>query len=83
MEPTQKLEQLQKKVKEIDNKRIGAEKELELLNKQHKELVKEIQDNGIEDINNLPTLIKELEEEIDLKLQQAEEQIRNAESSIT
>lgn len=83
MDSIQRLELLQKKVNELNNKKIGAEKELELLKVQHNNLVKELKEMGVEDINDLPNLILKLENELNQKLTDAEENVKRTELQIS
>lgn len=71
---TQRLSSLQSRIKEIETKKISAQAELEVLKKQHTALVEELKEKGITDIKDLPELIIQMEEQlqIDINLIEAE-----------
>ena len=83
MDATVRLKELQEKVTTFNNKKIGAEKELELLRKQHADLIEELKQYGVEDVKNLPDLITRLEKGLKEKLDNAEIQVKTIEEQIT
>ncbi len=82
-DPAKRLENLNNKVKEFEKKKIEAESELKILKKQHAELLQQLKDNGIENVENLPEIIKELEEEFNQKLEDAENNAKEIESGLS
>jgi hypothetical protein len=76
MDQTQKLESLQKRADELTRKKIQAETELTYLEKQHAEVIKELKELGIDNLEDIPSLIAEYSDKI-------EKQITNIEQSLT
>jgi hypothetical protein len=60
-----KLAQLKKKLEEIEKKKIEAETELRLIEQQFNKYDEELKALGIDDINDLPELMKQAAEEIE------------------
>ena len=83
MDNIQRLESLQKKAKEFDTKKIGAEKELELLRKEYEGLIIELQTLGVENIDDLPSLITQLEQDLNQELTQAEKHVGEIEKFLS
>jgi len=79
---TKRLEKLTTKSKELETKKIRAEQEVSLLKKQYDELLIELKQAGIEDVNNLPNLIDQLEEEFNRKLSKGESDIEQIEKNL-
>lgn len=79
---TTRINNLQTKIKALENTKIGAQKEIELLKKQHGQLIQSLKDKGIEDVNNLPALITQLEAELNDSLLNVENEIVEIETQI-
>lgn len=79
---SKKLKYLNEKVKDFETKKIRAEKELELLNSQYEELVKELNEKGITDVTNLSNIIKNLETEFYNELHNATNEIEEIEKKL-
>ena len=77
--PTEQLTSLQKRLEELQQKKIGAQKELELLQEQYQGCVGELKQYGIEDLANAPVKIQELEEELLRLVQQLENDLDKVE----
>jgi len=78
-----RLQKLTKKTKELETKKIGMEKELELLKEQHSALIAELNSKGINDIENLDSYIESLEAEFNQELTNAEKEIEEIERKLT
>ncbi len=78
-----RLENLNKKIKDFEKKKIEAESELKVLKKQHSELLQQLKENGIENVEDLPKLIENLEKEFNQKLKEAELNAEEIESGIS
>jgi hypothetical protein len=81
--PADKLTSLQAKIKEIENKRIGANKEIELLKEQYTELKKTLEELGISNLDDLPNLIVQLEDEFNQQLACAEKDVERIEQVLS
>jgi phage shock protein A len=82
-EITKRLEKLSKDVKELETKKIRAEQEKDTLKKQYNSLIEELKLKGVEDINNLPDLIAQLEQEFEDTLLNAEKEVAELERKIS
>lgn len=78
-----RLENLNKKIKDFEKKKIEAESELKVLKKRHSELLQQLKENGIENVEDLPKLIENLEKEFNQKLKEAELNAEEIESRIS
>lgn len=75
----ERLKKLTTKVDELKTKKIRAEQELELKRQEHTNLIKELQDIGIQNIDDLPNVILQLEEEFNQQLTNAEKNVEEIE----
>lgn len=82
-DPIKRLEVLDNKIKGFETTKIKTESELEMLKKQHTELIEELKEYGIEDVEDLPNLIQELQKEFDKLLTEAENNVKTTEETIT
>jgi hypothetical protein len=81
-EDTQKLLVLQKRIDTIKQKRNSAEAEVNVLQTQYTEKVEEAKGLGIENIDDLPTLITQQEELLQSQLQEIEAQVTSTEEAL-
>jgi hypothetical protein len=81
-EDTQKLLSLQKRIDAIKQKNNSAEAEVKVLQTQYEERVKEAKELGIENIEDLPTLIAQQEELLQSQLQEIETQVTSTEEAL-
>ena len=79
---TQKLLSLQKRIDTIKQKKNSAEAEVNVLQTQYQEKVAEAKELGIENIDDLPTLITQQEEQLQSQLQEIEEQVTSTEEAL-
>ncbi|MFA5398782.1 MAG: hypothetical protein WC346_22400 [Methanogenium sp.] len=79
---TKRLENLNKKVKDFETRKIRAEQELEIFKKQYNALLEELKQYGITNVDDLPELIVKLETELEQKLTEAETEIGKTEEKI-
>ena len=79
---TKRLENLNKKVKDFETRKIRAEQELEIFKKQYNALLEELKQYGITNVDDLPGLIIKLETELEQKLTEAETEIGKTEEKI-
>ena len=79
---TQKLLSLQKRIDTIKQKKNSAEAEVNVLQTQYEEKVEEAKGLGIENIDDLPTLITQQEEQLQSQLQEIEEQVTSTEEAL-
>ena len=61
-----------RRVTEVQNTKIGLQKERELLSQRYKELVKQAEALGVTDVGELPDRISAVESELSTKLSQME-----------
>jgi predicted nucleic acid-binding Zn-ribbon protein len=80
-DPTAKLNELIKRAGVLRDKRVGFEKELELLKKQYAEKLQELKDLGVDDLSNLPQAIADLKADIEARLAALEIEIKAAEEA--
>jgi chromosome segregation ATPase len=78
----QKLLSFQKRIDTIKQKRNSAEAEVNVLQTQYNEKVLEAKELGIENIEELPTLIAQQEEQLQSQLQDLETQITSTEEAL-
>lgn len=83
LDPVKRLEELEKRVKELETLKIRTEQDIQLLQKQHTELKEELKQNGIENVDDLPNLISQLEQEFNQQLNDAENQVEQIQSKIS
>lgn len=83
LDPVKRLEELEKGVKELETLKIRTEQDIQLLQKQHTELKEELKQNGIENVDDLPNLISQLEQEFNQQLNDAENQVEQIQSKIS
>lgn len=74
---------LQKRISDIEKRKIQASTELEMLQRQYEEKVEELKELGIEDVGDVPALLEDLreqqrqkEQEIELQLNQIEKELQ-------
>ncbi len=79
----ERLKELNTKVDNLKTKKIRAEQELELKRQEHTNLIKELKEKGIENIDDLPNLILQLEEQFNTELDNAEKDVEEIERNIT
>jgi TolA-binding protein len=79
----ERLKELNTKVDNLKTKKIRAEQELELKRQEHINLIKELKEKGIENVDNLPNLILQLEEDFNIELNNAEREVDEIERNIT
>uniref|UniRef100_A0A7C3WLE6 Uncharacterized protein n=1 Tax=Dictyoglomus turgidum TaxID=513050 RepID=A0A7C3WLE6_9BACT len=77
-----KIEEINKKVKDLETKKIRAEQELKFLQDQYNETIEELRKNGIDDVQNIPDMIISLEKEIDDMISNIESQILQIEQKL-
>lgn len=77
-----RLEELSKKVKEFEVRKIQAEQEAKTLKEQYNLLLQELQEKGITDVNNLPDIIASLEADFNNSLSEAEQLVADTERKI-
>lgn len=82
IEDTQKLLSLQKRIDTIKQKKNSAEAEVNVLQTQYEEKVAEAKELGIENIDDLPALITQQEEQLQSQLQEIEEQVTSTEEAL-
>ena len=82
IDDTQKLLSLQKRIDTIKQKKNSAEAEVNVLQTQYQEKVAEAKELGIENIDDLPTLITQQEEQLQSQLQEIEEQVTSTEEAL-
>ena len=82
-DPVKRLEKLENKVKELETKKIRTEQDIQLFQKQYSELKEELKKQGVENLDNLPELISQLEQEFNQQLNDAESQVEQIEEKIT
>ena len=77
-----KIEEINKKVKDLETRKIRAEQELKFLQDQYNETIEELRKNGIDDVQNIPDMIISLEKEIDDMISNIESQILQIEQKL-
>lgn len=78
-----RLKVLDDKVKSFEKQKIEAESELKMLKKQHSELIEQLKSNGINNVEDLPKIIENLENEFNQKLEEAEADAAKIEQKIS
>jgi molecular chaperone GrpE (heat shock protein) len=78
----QKLQQLQKRIEEIKQRKTSAEAEVKLLHQRYEEEVVKAKELGIENVDDLPTLINQQEEEEQTQLQNLEAEVNSVEQAL-
>lgn len=78
-----RLKNLTAKVDELKTKKIRAEQELELKRQEHTALLEELKSKGVTDVNDLPNLIQQLEDQFNTELINAEAEVDEIEKNIT
>ncbi|MCK9542539.1 MAG: hypothetical protein M0R03_10985 [Novosphingobium sp.] len=81
--PEQRIQEIKRKIEELNTKKIQAGAQLEVLQKQYNEKLQELKALGIEDLNNIPQTITNLQNELNTLLSQAEINIIELETSLT
>ena len=71
---------IKKRIKTLSDKKVGAEKERELLKKSYAELVAKLNALGVEDVKSLPTVIQDLKAEAQTLQEDIEQKLAAAES---
>ncbi len=78
----QKLTQLQKRIEEIQQKKVSAEAEVKVLHQRYEEEVTKAKALGIDNVDDLPTLIEQQEAEEKNLLESLEEEVSSVEQAL-
>ncbi len=76
------LQLIQKRIDSIKQRKTSAEAEVKVLQQQHTEKVAEAKELGIENVDNLPELITQQEEQLQSLLAHVEEQVSSTEEAL-
>lgn len=78
----QRIENIKQRTDAINNKKLQAQAQVEVLQQQYNQKVEELKVLGVADLNNLPQTIQNLEQELEMLLSQAEVQLSQIEEQI-
>ena len=82
MTPAERLQTAQKRVKALTEAKIGAQKEYEVLKRQYDEKVAGLKAQGIDNVEDLPEKIAELENQLAVQLADVERQLTETEAKL-
>jgi len=79
---SERLKNLNQKIKEFETKKIKAESELAMFKTQYDSLKEELRLQGVENVDDLPGLIEQLEKDLETELTKAESEVGETEKKI-
>jgi hypothetical protein len=79
----ERLRTLTRAVEQLAQKKVAAQTEVELLQRQYQEQVAQLEKYGITDVKNLPQVLASLDAEIQQKFAEAESRVAELETQMS
>lgn len=81
-DPQQRIENIRNRVDAINNKKLQAQAQVQILQQQYDQKIEELKALGVNNLDDLPQTIQNLEQELQNILNQTENQLSQIEEQI-